>query len=249
MRSCNFERIIRKLLKEGIVYIGASAGSMVVGRTIQTANKFGTGNNGNNVGLKNLKGLNLVPFDIFAHYTPEYAELVEKKVQRYKYPLKILTDEQAILVQGKEVALIGQGELIEFKKKTSVLRIIFMAVGIIFVILAVSYLLNKADGILQGKVSIGPICPVERVGQSCPVPKEAYTQREVIVYSSDGKKIIARMNFSDTGTYKFVLPEGDYVVDIPKTGGLGSSKELPYNVSVGASQPTEFDFSIDTGIR
>ncbi len=109
MRKCNFEKIIRKLLKQGKVYIGVSAGSIVAGKTIKTAewkheiNKFG---------ISDFKGLNLVPFDIFVHYKPEHAEIIKKKIpwkwQRKK--LKILTDEQAILVQGKEISLIGRGE-------------------------------------------------------------------------------------------------------------------------------------------
>jgi peptidase E len=111
MRSCNFGRIMRKLLKEGKVYIGASAGSIVAGRTIKTASWSGDQNIAK---ISNLKGLNLVPFDIFVHYTPEYAEIIKKKApfkwQRKK--LKIITDEQAILVQAKEVALIGQGEAV-----------------------------------------------------------------------------------------------------------------------------------------
>jgi len=112
MRDCNFERIIRKLLKHGKVYVGVSAGSIVAGRTIKTA---GWKNGDKNiVGLKNLKGLNLVPFDIFVHYQPEHAELIRKKL-RWKWQqkkLRILTDEQAILVQGKEIILIGKGEKI-----------------------------------------------------------------------------------------------------------------------------------------
>jgi len=106
MRKCNFEKIIKKLLKEGKVYLGASAGSMVAGKTIKTANwktekeKFG---------VKNLKGLNLVPFDIFVHYKPEHAQIIKKKLpfkwQRRK--LKIITDEQAILVQAKNIILLG----------------------------------------------------------------------------------------------------------------------------------------------
>jgi len=112
MRACNFEKIIRKLLKEGKVYIGESAGSIVAGRTIKTA---GWKNADKNiVKLKNLKGLNLVPFDIFVHYLPEHAEIIKKKLpwkwQRKK--LKIITDEQAILVQGKETIFIGKGEMI-----------------------------------------------------------------------------------------------------------------------------------------
>lgn len=112
MQKCNFERVIRKLLKQGKVYIGASAGSIVAGKTIKTA--AWKGGDENNVKLKNLKGLNLVPFDVFVHYRPEHEEIIKKQLpwkwQRKK--LKILTDEQAILVQGKEVALIGQGEAI-----------------------------------------------------------------------------------------------------------------------------------------
>lgn len=112
MRACNFEKIIRKLLKNGTVYIGASAGSMVAGRTIKTAN-WKNGDK-NIVKLKNLKGLNLVPFDIFVHYLPEHAEIIRKNTpwKRQREKLKILTDDQAILVQGKEIDLIGEGEAV-----------------------------------------------------------------------------------------------------------------------------------------
>lgn len=111
MRQCNFERVLRKLLKLGKVYIGASAGSIVAGKTIETA---GWKNGDKNiVGLRNLKGLNLVPFDIFVHYQPEHAEIIKKNMKsarKRKKRLKILTDDQALLVQAKQVVLIGQGE-------------------------------------------------------------------------------------------------------------------------------------------
>ena len=112
MRKCNFEKIMRKLLKEGKVYLGVSAGSVVAGKTIKSAGWLG---DENIVNLKSLKGLNLVPFDIFVHYKPEHAELIKKKLpwkwQRKK--MKIITDEQAILVQAKNVILLGnQDEVI-----------------------------------------------------------------------------------------------------------------------------------------
>jgi peptidase E len=113
MRKCNFEKVIKKLLKWGKVYIGVSAGSIVAGRTIKTAGWKNADKN--NVGLKNLKGLDLVPFDIFVHYQPEHAEIIRAQIKnpkkRFKN-LRILTDDQAILVQGKEVSLIGKGEQI-----------------------------------------------------------------------------------------------------------------------------------------
>ncbi len=113
MRNCNFEKVIRKLLKSGKVYIGASAGSTVAGRTIQPSSWKHPDNN--IVGLKNLKGLNLVPFDIFCHYKPEHAELIKQKIKNPKKRaknLKILTDGQALLIQGKEVDLIGSGDAV-----------------------------------------------------------------------------------------------------------------------------------------
>jgi len=92
IKKSGFEKVIKKLLKRGKVYIGAGEGSIVAGR----------------------EGMNLVPFDIFVHYLPEHAEIIKKKMpfkwQRRK--LKILTDEQAILVQGSQRILIGQGEKI-----------------------------------------------------------------------------------------------------------------------------------------
>jgi peptidase E len=113
MRKCNFEKIIRKLLKQGIVYIGVSAGSMVAGKSIDVASWKDTSKN--IIGLKNLKGLGLVPFDIFVHYQPEYAEMIKQKISNPKKrakDLRILIDGQAILVQGKEINLIGDGEQI-----------------------------------------------------------------------------------------------------------------------------------------
>jgi len=113
MRACNFEKIIRKLLKFGKVYIGVSAGSIVAGQTIKTAGWKDADKNV--VGLKNLKGLGLVPFDIFVHYTPEWADTIIKEIPNLKKRakrLKIITDDQGILVQGKEINLIGDGEAV-----------------------------------------------------------------------------------------------------------------------------------------
>ena len=110
MRESGFEKVMKKLLKQGKVYIGASAGSIVVGRTIKTAGWKDSDKN--TVGLKNLKGLNFAPFDIFVHYKPEHKDLILQKLPkpRHRKKLKILTDDQALLIQGKNVILLGKGE-------------------------------------------------------------------------------------------------------------------------------------------
>jgi hypothetical protein len=107
---------------------------------------------------------------------------------------------------------------------------------------------TQTTGTLSGDVTVGPICPVERVGIPCVVPSEAYTSREVIIFAKDGKTEIARKHFDSTGHYEFDLKAGSYVVNIPKQG-IGGGKGLPGKVVVVAGKITIFNFSIDTGIR
>lgn len=110
MKKCNFDKVLKKLLKQGIVYIGSSAGSIVIGKTIQTAGWYG---DENIVKTKDLKGLNILPFDIFVHYEPKYAEIIKQKMPDSRKRLKnlrIITDNQAILIQNQEEILIGEGE-------------------------------------------------------------------------------------------------------------------------------------------
>ncbi|MBI3631298.1 MAG: Type 1 glutamine amidotransferase-like domain-containing protein, partial [Candidatus Staskawiczbacteria bacterium] len=107
MRKSGFDKIIKKLLRKGIVYMGVSAGSIVAGKTIETASWE---NEKERFGLLNLKGLNLVKSNIFVHYKPEYFEMINKKSRRVKKKLRILTDEQALFVFGRKVTLVGEGE-------------------------------------------------------------------------------------------------------------------------------------------
>ena len=122
-----------------------------------------------------------------------------------------------------------------------------------------------ATGLIRGKVDVGPICPVERPGVPCPVPAEAYTSREVILYASDGIAVVKRMHFGPDGTYQFEVPAGVYILDIPRQQadeqgqggteasrpnvGLGGSKDLPKTLTIKSGETLEINFSIDTGIR
>ena len=101
---------------------------------------------------------------------------------------------------------------------------------------------------IRGQVNVGPICPVEQVGVPCPVPPEAYTSREIILYTADGVTIVERMHFFADGTYSFQVPPGTYVLNIPPQG-IGSTSELPKTFTVKPGDIINFNFSIDTGIR
>jgi len=107
VKESGFDKLVPELLDEGKIYIGISAGSMICGPTIETAGWKNV--DANVVGLKDLTALGLVPFIIFVHYRPEHRETILESAPRSKYPLKILTDDQAILVQDGKYQLVGKG--------------------------------------------------------------------------------------------------------------------------------------------
>lgn len=102
--------------------------------------------------------------------------------------------------------------------------------------------------VIRGTVTVGPICPVERVDMPCKTPPEAYTSREVILYAADGITVVKQLNFDPDGTYRFEVSAGVYILDIPRPG-VGGSKDLPQTVSIKPGETVEVNFSIDTGIR
>ncbi len=112
MRKSGFNKIIKKLLKRGIVYVGVSAGSVVAGKTIETAS-WGSNPDEKVVKLMSLKGLKLIKSNIFARYKPEDEEMIKQKSKRIKKELRVLTDEQALFVFGKKIILVGEGKAID----------------------------------------------------------------------------------------------------------------------------------------
>lgn len=103
-------------------------------------------------------------------------------------------------------------------------------------------------GTISGKVTIGPICPVEREGVPCPVPIEAYTSRKIVIFKEDGMTEVTRFSLSAEGTYGISLPPGPYVLGL-LSNGIDRGEGLPHAFAVVAGSMQIFDFSIDTGIR
>lgn len=109
IRLSGFDKVLKKLLKKGVIYVGVSAGSIVAGKNIKTAGWYG---DKNAVNLISLSALNLIPYNIFVHYKPEFAELIKSKSKKEKNNLKVLTDGEALFVFGKKITLVGNGSAI-----------------------------------------------------------------------------------------------------------------------------------------
>jgi hypothetical protein len=103
-----------------------------------------------------------------------------------------------------------------------------------------------AAGYLTGHVTIGPFCPVEREGEPCKVPQDAYTSREAVVYESNGTTVKERIHLNKDGNYNFVLGPGKYFVQIVPAG-IGAGEKKP--VTITSFETTTINFDIDTGIR
>jgi len=117
--------------------------------------------------------------------------------------------------------------------------------------------IDAGNGILQGEVTIGPLCPVE----PCNLPPEQiakfYEARKVIVYDKTTKSKVAEVNLDKNGRYTFSLKAGEYIVDVsdaegnalPLDGRRPIGSAIPEEVEVKAGEITTLDFDIDTGIR
>ncbi len=118
---------------------------------------------------------------------------------------------------------------------------------------------QKESGIIKGKVTIGPLCPVE----PCNLPPEdiarIYEARKVIIYQQATKTRAAQANLDRDGKYSISLWPGCYIVDISDAQGNALPLDLnrrprigniiPVEVQVKPGEEIVMDFDIDTGIR
>ena len=108
---------------------------------------------------------------------------------------------------------------------------------------------NRADGYLEGQVTIGPLQPVDRVGVPPPKPSPAVcTARGLVVYQADTGAEAARFRLGPDCHYRVALPAGNYRVELDRRG-IDFSRDLPRVVTITAGQTTQLDLGIDTGVR
>jgi hypothetical protein len=103
------------------------------------------------------------------------------------------------------------------------------------------------NGYLEGKLTIGPLCPVEPCSISDQQKQQAYEARKIQILMPD-KSTIVKEIIADyrTEMYRTDLPEGRYFVNVTNAGiGNFELKE----VTIEASKTTVLNIDIDTGIR
>jgi hypothetical protein len=105
----------------------------------------------------------------------------------------------------------------------------------------------NTTGTLTGKVSIGPLCPVE----PCTIPHDrlvaAYAAYPITISTPEGI-VVTTVTADPESGYTVALKPGTYVVAIPKQG-IGGSPDLPATVIIRSGETVVLNISIDTGIR
>ena len=111
--------------------------------------------------------------------------------------------------------------------------------------------ITPEPGYLEGVISIGPICPVEKVppDPGCLPTAETYKAYPVSVFSSDGRRKILQLNPSLDGSFITELAPGNYLVVLEKAQSYIGGSNLPAEVSISTQDNTLLNINIDTGIR
>ena len=102
---------LKNLLDNGLYYLGPSAGSMIMGTTMDVSEWFpGEEERGSSI----FSTLSIVDFDIFPHYTEELHRLIEEKfkTQYAGGPLYILKNGEEIVIDGDKMVLNGEERIL-----------------------------------------------------------------------------------------------------------------------------------------
>ncbi len=104
-KEANFKSSIEELFKRNGLYIGVSAGSIIVSPSVQIAGEIEPDDN--EVGLDDLTGLNLVNMIILPHYSLEIEEEVVAFEKKYSVAVERLNNSQAVFIKDDKEIVVG----------------------------------------------------------------------------------------------------------------------------------------------
>jgi len=100
-----------------------------------------------------------------------------------------------------------------------------------------------ANSGIEGRVLIGPVCPVVQVGQEC--PDQPY-QATLTVNSSTGERIV-QVQTDSNGMFRIPLAPGDYILHQESPNALPFASDQSVHVEDGKF--TQVIVNYESGIR
>ena len=104
---------------------------------------------------------------------------------------------------------------------------------------------SGATGLLEGRVTLGPITPFERVGGEPTTRPYAAT---VDIATPEGD-VVATVESGNDGTFSLRLAAGSYRLVPRSPQGRPLPYAAPLNATIAAGQTTRVVIAFDTGIR
>ena len=132
-------------------------------------------------------------------------------------------------------------------RKRAFLVILIAILGIAAILVSACVMYQEV-GYLEGTVTIGPICPVERPGEVCKPSPEAFAARPVQVYEAGSMKFVKTVEVGADGAYRTTLAPGTYVVEITRAG-IDRTEDVPTTITLRSGETVVVDIALDTGIR
>ena len=137
-------------------------------------------------------------------------------------------------------------------REAGIKQVIFSVIVLIAIHSCVKQNIVVGNGVLKGKISIGPLCPVETIppDHNCLPTLATYKAWATAVWTLNKSSKLATLDPNLDGTYKVGLPAGNYIIDFDatQTNHVGGSN-LPAMISIAKGDTTSFNINIDTGIR
>jgi len=121
-----------------------------------------------------------------------------------------------------------------------------------FLLISCSELNKFGEGVLKGKISIGPLCPVETIPPQpqCLPTADTYKAWQTSVWNLNETAKFVNITPDLSGNYQLTLPIGEYMVDFEDIFKLRIQHTgLPVKIKINNGDSTKLDINIDTGIR
>ncbi len=102
IRKLGLEKPLKDFIRSGKLYIGLSAGSMLVGPNIEVSGI----EDENETGLEDLRGFNVIDIEISPHFNEAEEKTMNEFKKKVNYKIMELRDGQALVVTDKEKRII-----------------------------------------------------------------------------------------------------------------------------------------------
>lgn len=107
IRRTKLDKYLKTLFEKGTLYVGSSAGSMIVAKTLDIVEWEGDGE----TGASCIPGLGLVNFDFYPHFEESQLALIKKHYKDGK--MYLVKDGEAIVVEDKKVMVLGEERIVK----------------------------------------------------------------------------------------------------------------------------------------